>query len=62
MESTETIQHAIRPLKDGWFIDEVGLSHTVGKDFWLGKAESDDRIWLANDWETALRLSSKYTR
>lgn len=59
MESTETVKHILHPLKDGYFIDEVELSHTVGKDYWLGKPGSEQRVWLANDWETAKKLAEE---
>lgn len=57
MESTETINHILHPLENGHFIDEVELSHTAGKDFWLGRAGSENRMWLSNEWDEAVRLA-----
>lgn len=59
MESTEAIQHVLHPLKDNYFIDEVELSHTFGKDYWLGKAGTDLRVWLSNKYDDAQRLAEE---
>ena len=55
MESTETIQYAIHPLRDGYFIEETWFSHTIGNDYWLGRTDSEERTYLSDRWDDALR-------
>ena len=54
MESNR-VQHILHPLTDGWFIDEVEINR--GSDFWLGRNVSEQRTFLADKYDVALRLA-----
>ena len=39
----------------GYFIEETWFSHTIGNDYWLGRTDSEERTYLSDRWDDALR-------
>lgn len=60
MESTEKPIRTILPLKEPYVIERVEISLQV--DYWLGKADSEERIYLGTDKEAAVAKAEELMR
>lgn len=60
LDIKETLTRSIELLKPPYFIERVEINRSI--DYWLGKADSEERIYLGTDKEVAVAKAEELMR
>ena len=60
MDIKDTVNRSIQLLKEPYFIERVEINRQV--DYWLGKVDSEERIYLGSDKEAAIAKAEELMR